>query len=97
MDGIQNPSSSIFTLSIILNESSKDAHHSTKDGSMFETHDNPSSIRRGRFLWLPEPARKDYLRSLSDKISRGYFTSESILAQIVDDLAPVFADSSARD
>jgi hypothetical protein len=63
---------------------------------MFENHENPS-IRRGRFLWLPEPARKDYLNSLKDKISKGFFTSDSIVAQIVDELAPLFADSAAHE
>lgn len=69
----------------------------TKDGPMFENHPNPSSIRRGRFLWLPEPARKDYLNTLRDKISKGYYASDSILAQIVDDLAPLYIDAAAHE
>jgi hypothetical protein len=64
---------------------------------MFENQQNPSSIRRGRFLWLPEPARKDYLKTLRDKISKGYFASDSILAQIVDELAPLYADSAVHE
>jgi hypothetical protein len=71
--------------------------HLTKDGSMFENHQNPSSIRRGRFLWLPEPARKDYLKALREKIANGFFTTDSILAQIVDELAPLYADSAAHE
>jgi hypothetical protein len=64
---------------------------------MFENHQNLSSIRRGRFMWLPEPARKDYLKTLRDKISKGYFTSDSILAQIVDELAPLYIDAAVHE
>lgn len=64
---------------------------------MFENQLHPSNVRRGRFLWLPEPARKDYLKSLREKIAGGYFTSDSILAQIVDELAPLYADSAAHE
>jgi hypothetical protein len=64
---------------------------------MFKNHETPSAIRRGRFLWLPEPARNDYLDSLKDKIAKGYFSSDTILSQIVDDLAPLYADSAAHE
>jgi hypothetical protein len=69
----------------------------TKDGSMFENLEAPTTIRRGRFLWLPEPARKAYVKNLRDKISKGYFSSESVIAQIVEELAPLYADSAAHE
>jgi hypothetical protein len=64
---------------------------------MFENQQKPSSIRRGRFLWLPEPARKTYLKTLKVKIAKGYFTSDSILSQIVDELAPLYIDAAAHE
>jgi len=64
---------------------------------MFENHEGSTAVHRGRFLWLPESARKDYLKSLQDKISKGYYTSDSILSQIVDELAPLYADSASHE
>lgn len=63
-------------------------------GSMQENLPNPSAIRRGRFLWMGEPAQNEYLHALKEKISKGYFFSESIISQVAEDLAPVYVDSS---
>ncbi|MCU0609640.1 MAG: hypothetical protein MUF22_07740 [Chitinispirillaceae bacterium] len=60
---------------------------------MEDTSLNPSKVRQGRFLWMAEPARKDYLRALREKISAGYYTGEPILAQIADSLSPMYAET----
>jgi hypothetical protein len=49
-----------------------------------------SDIHTGRFLWMDESTKKNYLDLLNKKISEGYFSSESVLATIVEDIAPVF-------
>jgi hypothetical protein len=49
-----------------------------------------SNIHSGRFLWMDESTKKSYLDLLNKKISEGYFSSETVLAAIVEDIAPVF-------
>jgi hypothetical protein len=44
----------------------------------------------GRFMWMDDSAKKEYLSSLNKKISEGYYSSDRILSNIVEDLAPVF-------
>jgi hypothetical protein len=55
------------------------------------------NIRTGRFLWMDEKSRNNYLSVLSKKISEGYFSSEMILTKVVDEIAPVFDDSIRFD
>jgi hypothetical protein len=52
-----------------------------------------TSMRQGRFLWMPEGTRSEYLVSLHRKIEEGYFFSEKILSCIVEELAPAYSDS----
>ncbi len=52
---------------------------------------NPS-LKTGRFLWMDEQARREYVASLHKKIANGYFSSDHIISKIVDDMAPVFND-----
>ncbi|MBN2035838.1 MAG: hypothetical protein JW768_03770 [Chitinispirillaceae bacterium] len=54
----------------------------------------PSAIRRGRFLWMAEPAQKEYLNRLKDKIEQGYYFSDSVFRQIAEDLAPLYVEST---
>ncbi len=51
------------------------------------------SIKRGRFLWMESPAKEEYISSLKKKIDNGYYFSESVLAKIVDELAPVISET----
>jgi hypothetical protein len=50
--------------------------------------DSPN-IRSGRFLWMDEALKKEYLRELRHRIEDGYFFSDGIVTKIVDDIAPV--------
>ncbi|MBN2037629.1 MAG: hypothetical protein JW768_12885 [Chitinispirillaceae bacterium] len=57
----------------------------------------PSNVRRGRFLWMPEPARRDYLELLREKITSRYFFSDAVFQQLADDLAPLYVDSTGNE
>jgi predicted DNA-binding protein (UPF0278 family) len=54
-----------------------------------EPHKESPNIRSGRFLWMEEALRKEYLRDLRRRIEQGYFFKEGIVSKIVDDIAPV--------
>jgi hypothetical protein len=56
---------------------------------------NPHTGKRlGKFLWMDsETDRNEYLQSLREKISGGYFTSDKVIGSIVDDLAPAVSTS----
>jgi hypothetical protein len=58
---------------------------------------HPSNVRQGRFLWMSESARNDYLATLKQKITEGYFFSDPILSRVAEDLAPLYAESSGPD
>jgi hypothetical protein len=64
---------------------------------MPELHENPSNIRRGRFLWMEENGRSEYIRVLKEKIRKGHFRSDSILSQVAENLAPIYVDSAVSD
>lgn len=49
-----------------------------------------ANVRKGRFLWLEDPARKRYVEKLIRKIENGYFFSERVMSKIVDEIAPTF-------
>jgi len=53
----------------------------------------PSKVRKGRFLWMEPPAQREYLQTLTRKISTGYYYSDKIIAEIVDEIAPIIDDS----
>jgi hypothetical protein len=53
----------------------------------------PSKVRKGRFMWMEPPAQREYLQTLSKKISSGYFYSDKIITEIVEDIAPIIDDS----
>jgi hypothetical protein len=57
----------------------------------------PSNVRQGRFLWMSETAQRDYLVTLKQKISEGFFFSEAILSKISEDLAPTYVEASGPD
>lgn len=52
-----------------------------------------NTCRKGRFLWMENSAQHSYLMELKIKIESGYYFSESIISKIVEDLAPVMADT----
>jgi hypothetical protein len=64
-------------------------HKIFKDENMKST-EYSHNIHTGRFLWMDESTKKNYLDLLNKKIYEGYFSSESVLATIVEDIAPVF-------
>jgi hypothetical protein len=53
----------------------------------------PSRVRKGRFLWMEPSAQREYLQSISKKISSGYFYSDKVLGEIVDEIAPVINEN----
>ena len=64
---------------------------------MSKNNVSPSNVRQGRFLWIAENLRSDYLAALCKKISDGYYFSDPILSRIAEDLAPVYADAASND
>jgi hypothetical protein len=60
---------------------------------MASTPERPTKTRQGRFLWMPETLRSDYLVLLRRKIDQGYFFTEPVLTSLVEDLAPTYSDS----
>ncbi|MBD3393170.1 MAG: hypothetical protein GF418_13665 [Chitinivibrionales bacterium] len=57
--------------------------------------ENPN-IRKGQFLWKEEGEQKQYLKSLTQKISEGYYFSDTVLGEIVEELAPAFSDNVSQ-
>lgn len=53
--------------------------------------ENPN-VRKGQFLWKEENEQRSYVEELVKKITSGYYFSEKILGDIVDELAPVFVE-----
>jgi hypothetical protein len=53
--------------------------------------ENPN-IRKGQFLWKEDDERRAYVDDISRKISSGYYYSDKVIGEIVDELAPVFSD-----
>jgi hypothetical protein len=70
--------------------------HLFKDEKVKNRKESPN-IRTGRFLWMDEKSRKNYLSILTKKISEGYFCSENILMKVVEEIAPVFDDAAGFD
>jgi hypothetical protein len=54
-------------------------------------------MKIGRFLWMEEKEKKRYLAILRKKITEGFFSSDKILLQLVDEMAPAFSDSIEED
>jgi hypothetical protein len=57
--------------------------------------ENPN-IRKGQFLWKEEREQRQYIETLTRRIAEGYYSSEKVLADIVEELAPVFNDNVAK-
>lgn len=57
----------------------------------------PSNVRHGRFLWMSDAARNDYLQSLKARIADGHFFKESVLATLAEDLAPLYVDGAVGE
>lgn len=56
----------------------------------------PSKIRKGRFLWMDDEPQKEFVDTLKQKISSGFFASDQVLECIVDEMAPVLHDAVNR-
>ena len=54
--------------------------------------ENPN-VRKGQFLWKDESEKQGYLEKLTRRISEGYYFSDKVLTDIVDELAPAFNDN----
>ncbi len=56
---------------------------------------NPQTGKRmGKFLWRENPAdQEEYLKKLKEQISSGYYSSDKVIASIVDDLAPLMSET----
>jgi hypothetical protein len=52
---------------------------------------------KGQFLWMEQTDRECYISTLKNKIAEGYYYSESIISKIVEELAPVIADTVQRE
>ena len=57
--------------------------------------ENPN-IRKGQFLWKDESEQRGYIEKLTRRISEGYYFSDKVLTDIVDELAPVFNDNLSQ-
>lgn len=68
----------------------EDLHTITKDGIM--NGHGSGTVRKGQFLWMKQPSQKNYLKNLKEKITSGFFNSDCVIAQIVDEIAPVLED-----
>ena len=67
-----------------------------KDENVETRRDSPN-IRTGRFLCMDEQSKKHYLDVLNKKIADGYFSSETILTKVVEEIAPVFNEHLDAD
>ena len=56
---------------------------------------NPQTGKRlGKFLWLnSEEEQQKYLNGLREKIASGFYTSDSVLTSLVEEIAPTLSDS----
>ena len=57
---------------------------------------NPN-VRKGRFLWMEAGAREQFLGFLTKRISDGYYSSDRVIAKIVEELAPVLRDVTENE
>ncbi len=57
---------------------------------------NPA-IRQGRFIWMDESTKKNYLSTLKKRIEEGYYFSDNVITRIVDEIAPVINDTIEHD
>ena len=55
--------------------------------------ENPN-IRRGQFLWMDSIQKRTYIEKLTKRIAEGYYFSDRVISQVVEELAPVFNDNS---
>lgn len=57
----------------------------------------PTAVRKGRFLWLEPESRNSYINGLKSRIADGFYFGDTIIACIVDELAPVLNEVAERD
>jgi hypothetical protein len=62
-----------------------------KDENVEPRKESPN-IRTGRFLWMEEGLKREYLSDLRRRIENGYFFKDGIVTKIVDEIAPVMND-----
>lgn len=56
---------------------------------------NPKTGKRlGKFLWVEQPAeRAKLLAELQQKVNDGFYSTESVLSSIVNELAPAISSN----
>ena len=57
----------------------------------------PAKVRKGRFLWMDPPEQHRYLEALARRISAGYYFSDKILGEIVDEIAPIVEENVEQE
>ena len=57
---------------------------------------NPS-VKQGRFLWMDDSAKKKFISIIKKRITDGYYFSEKVITQVVDEIAPVLNDTVEQD
>jgi len=69
----------------------------TGQGKLMNDLKPAANTRKGQFLWMEETDRESYVSILKKKITEGYFNSDAILMKIVEELAPVMADTISNE
>ena len=57
---------------------------------------NPS-VKHGRFQWMDKSAKKKFISIIKERIADGYYFSEKVVTQVVDEIAPVINDTVEQD
>lgn len=57
---------------------------------------NPA-LRQGQFIWMDEGPKNRYIEDLKRKIKNGFYSSEKVIAKIVEEIAPVVNDTLDHD
>lgn len=57
---------------------------------------NPS-IKHGRFQWMDKSAKREFISIIKKRITDGYYFSEQVVTQVVDEIAPVINDTVEQD
>ncbi|MFH1761819.1 MAG: hypothetical protein ABIA63_12040 [bacterium] len=53
-------------------------------------------VRKGKFIWMEESARKSVVTRLRERMKAGYYTSEKVVESLVERLAPEFHEQVER-
>jgi hypothetical protein len=67
-----------------------------KDDEDF-TLPQPSNVRKGRFLWMSENDRREYIAALKEKIAEGFYFSDRVISEVVNEIAPTIDGTVSSD